>query len=121
MPVEWMESLVTAIADYVDAPLFVVKGVLVILLVCALCGMVGSLVVGNRMAFFSDAMAHCAFAGVALGFLTLIFTGHKRDDAAEAWLVPLIMLLFSAAVGVAIAFVRDKTTGANASGMGVFS
>ena len=30
---------------------------------CGICGMVGALVVGNRMAFFSDAMAHCAFAG----------------------------------------------------------
>ena len=29
------------------------------------CGAVGSLVVGGRMAFFSDALAHCAFAGVS--------------------------------------------------------
>ena len=31
---------------------FVVKGVLTIILFCLLCGMVGAMVVGNRMAFF---------------------------------------------------------------------
>src|SRR5262249_2303754 len=44
-----------------------VRPALAILLVGLVCGAVGSLVVGNRMAFFSDALAHCAFAGVALG------------------------------------------------------
>src|SRR5262245_14141999 len=44
-----------------------VQGLLAVLLVSLVCGAVGSLVVGNRMAFFSDALAHCAFAGVALG------------------------------------------------------
>ena len=38
---------------------------LAVLLVSIIVGMIGTLVVGNRMAFFSDAMAHCAFAGIA--------------------------------------------------------
>src|SRR5262249_41797085 len=46
-----------------------VLGLLAVILVSLVCGAVGSLVVGNRMAFFSDALAHTAFAGIALGFL----------------------------------------------------
>ena len=72
MPVEWMTALVDWLANTTDTYTFVVKGVLAILLVCGLCGMLGSMVVGNRMAFFSDAMAHCAFAGVALGYLGVL-------------------------------------------------
>src|SRR5439155_900261 len=38
------------------------------------CGAVGSLVVGSRMAFFSDALADCAFAGlVVVTFVALAF------------------------------------------------
>ena len=50
----------------------------------------------------------------------LVFTGHGRDSAAEAWLVPLVMILFGSAVGVAIAYVRDHTTLANDTVIGVF-
>ena len=71
MPVELLQRLITTVADAVGTDLFLVKGVLAVVLVCLLCGLMGSLVVGNRMAFFSDAMAHCAFAGVALGYLSL--------------------------------------------------
>lgn len=120
MLVEWMRQFVSTTADALGTEMFLVKGVIAVVLVCLLCGMVGSLVVGNRMAFFSDAMAHCAFAGVALGFLTLVLTGRSRDDAAESWIVPLIMILFGSAVGVAIAYVRDKTTLATDTVIGVF-
>ena len=64
-----------------DTYTFVVKGILAILLVCGLCGMLGSMVVGNRMAFFSDTMAHCAFAGVALGYLGVLL----RTQTNRPW------------------------------------
>ena len=67
MPDVWMADLIRWIANGVGTDLFVVKSVLTLIVLCLLCGMVGALVVGNRMAFFSDAMAHCAFAGIALG------------------------------------------------------
>ncbi|MDB5313809.1 MAG: hypothetical protein JWO38_8011 [Gemmataceae bacterium] len=120
MPVEWMADLVSALAEEFDSPLFVVKGVFAILLVCVLCGMVGSLVVGNRMAFFSDAMAHCAFAGVALGYLSLVFSGAGRDSETASRVVPLVMVLFGAGVGTAIVYVREQTTLANDTVIGVF-
>ncbi len=120
MPALWMEQFVNLLADATDAPLFVVKGVLAILLVCALCGMVGSMVVGNRMAFFSDAMAHCAFAGVALGYLSVVLLDSRRDSALAAWLVPLVMVLFGAAVGAAMVYVREQTSLASDTVIGVF-
>lgn len=120
MPAVWMEQFVNALAGASGAPLFVVKGVLALLFVCALCGMVGSMVVGNRMAFFSDAMAHCAFAGVALGYLTLVLAGAGRDNDLISWFVPLAMVLFGAAVGAAIVYVREQTSLASDTVIGVF-
>ena len=72
MPVEWLSVVIRDVAAALGTDDLVLKPVLAILLVCGLCGMLGSMVVGNRMAFFSDAMAHCAFAGVSLGFLRLL-------------------------------------------------
>jgi zinc transport system permease protein len=120
MPVEWLADLVELLADVLHTDLFMVKGVLAVLLVCLLCGMVGSVVVGNRMAFFSDAMAHCAFAGVALGYLSVVFAGAAREGATADWLVPLVMIVFGAAVGAAIVSVRERTGLANDTVIGVF-
>jgi zinc transport system permease protein len=118
MPVEWMSSIVYWIADALGTEDFVVRGVLAILLVCTVCGMVGSLVVGNRMAFFSDTMAHCAFAGVCLGYLSVLLSGGDRVMAT--WLVPLIMVAFGVGVGMSIVYVRDHTGLANDTVIGVF-
>jgi len=115
-----MEQLVSFLSDATATPYFVVKGILAILFVCTLCGMLGSMVVGNRMAFFSDAMAHCAFAGIALGFLSAVLGGFGRDDAFLAWFVPLVMVVFGAAVGAAIVYVREQTSLASDTVIGVF-
>jgi zinc transport system permease protein len=96
----------------------VLKGLLAVLLVGLICGAVGSLVVGNRMAFFSDALAHCAFAGVALGLLLSLATGAAAAEGE--WLVPTIMVVFGAVVGLLIAFVRERTALANDTVIGVF-
>ncbi len=118
MPVEWLESFVLRIADTLQMEEFVVKGYLAILLVCTVCGMVGSLVIGNRMAFFSDTMAHSAFAGVCLGFLSVILSGGDRVMAT--WLVPLIMVAFGVGVGISIVYIRDRSSLANDTVIGVF-
>src|SRR5438874_12986695 len=107
MPVAWMEQFVNFLADAFGTELFVVKAVLALLLVCCLCGMVGSMVVGNRMAFFSDAMSHCAFAGVSLGYLSVVLSGW--DKATTAWVVPLVMVGVGIAVGAGMVYVRDRT------------
>ncbi|MBM4069314.1 MAG: metal ABC transporter permease [Planctomycetes bacterium] len=97
---------------------FNVTSMVAIILVALICGMVGSLVVGNRMAFFSDALAHCAFAGVALGLLIALFNRIPVRDFT-AW-IQLIMVVFGIAIGLGIAWVRDKTSLANDTVIGVF-
>ena len=96
------------------------RALLSVLIVTTVCGMVGALVVGKRMAFFSDAMAHCAFAGVALGILLTLALGTGRDPDEFRWLIPLIMVAFGAIVGLAIAFVKEKTDLASDTVIGVF-
>ena len=120
MLTDWLADALGVLADGLNTEFFVIKGVLAILLVCILCGTVGSLVVGNRMAFFSDAMAHCAFAGVALGYLSVLLTRSGLGGNQAAWLVPLVMVLFGAAVGIAIVYVRERTSLANDTVIGVF-
>jgi len=93
---------------------------LAVLLVSAICGMVGALVVGNRMAFFSDAMAHCAFAGISLGLLIALATGFTRKSEDLQWVLPLIMAAFGALIGVGIVFVQERTGLANDTVIGVF-
>ncbi|AMV26523.1 High-affinity zinc uptake system membrane protein ZnuB [Gemmata sp. SH-PL17] len=119
MPDVWMADLIQWIAHVagVEYP-FVVKSILTIVVMCLLCGTVGAMVVGNRMAFFSDAMAHCAFAGIALGFLTVLLSNLGTN--AAAWLVPLIMVAFGVVVGVGMIYVRDRTNLAHDTVIGVF-
>lgn len=116
----WLLPLLSGLADQFDTSLFVVKGVLAVTLVCLLCGAVGALVVGNRMAFFSDAMAHTAVAGVALGGLSAALAGYAPDDPMVNWLVPVVMVLFGTAVGAGIVYVREHTALAADTVIGVF-
>ena len=53
------------------------RAFLAVVFVTTVCGLVGVLVVGNRMAFFSDAMSHCAFAGISLGLLIAVSAGYS--------------------------------------------
>jgi zinc transport system permease protein len=95
-----------------------VMGLLATLLVCLVCGAMGALVVGNRMAFFSDALAHCAFAGIGLGLLVCLIT--QTDDAVLRERLTFIMVAFGVTIGLLIAYVRDKTGLASDTVIGVF-
>lgn len=89
-----------------------------ILLVGLISAGLGGLVVGNRMAFFSDALAHCAFAGIALGVLLCIATGVP-DSEYRDW-ITAVMVAFGIVVGILIAWVRDQTGLASDTVIGVF-
>jgi zinc transport system permease protein len=117
-PDELLADLIRSLAGAFDTELFVVKSFLTLFVMCLLCGLIGAMVVGNRMAFFSDAMAHCAFAGVALGYLSVLFTGGDR--ATAAWLIPVVMVVFGVLVGGLMVFVRDRTGLAHDTVIGVF-
>jgi zinc transport system permease protein len=120
----WLDQAVNAFTRLMPPETYLswsfnVRGLLAVLLVSLICGAVGSLVVGNRMAFYSDALAHCAFAGVSLGFLLALFGGVSKPADFYHW-VTFVMVLFGVAVGVAIAYVREKTGLASDTVIGVF-
>lgn len=117
------EDLLIRLSQTLGVELHEVNALLAITLVGLVCGSVGTLVIGNRMSFFSDAMAHCAFAGVALGLLSVLLVdplNRKIDDSPYRWLVPFVMIAFGAAVGVGIAYFRERSNLAADSIIGVF-
>ena len=108
----WLDRAITAFNERFPPNTFFnldfqVRGTLAVLLVGLVCGAVGSLVVGNRMAFFSDALAHCAFAGVALGFLFALAAGVREEKEFYDWILP-IMVLFGVLIGVLTLFVAFR-------------
>jgi zinc transport system permease protein len=122
---DWIDQLIKAIVALAPEETFFsyetfVKGFLAVILVCLVCGAVGSLVVGNRMAFFSDALVHCAYAGVALGLIVGLVEKLENDDLFLRTWLPTIMVSFGSLVGVAIAYVREKTGLASDTVIGVF-
>jgi zinc transport system permease protein len=94
------------------------RAMLALVLISFMCGAIGSLVVGNRMAFFSDALAHSAFAGVALGILLAFLLRLPRDDLFS-WITP-VMAGFGIVVGLGIFVIRERTAQSNDTVIGVF-
>lgn len=97
---------------------FFVKPLLAILLVSFLCGAMGSIVVSCKMAFFSDALAHCAFAGVALGLLIGLILG-VNDIQFRHW-ITTIMVAFGLLIGLLIGYVKEHTGLSSDTVIGVF-
>jgi zinc transport system permease protein len=117
----WLQSAIDRIATVFPngswmSYSFNVNALIVVVLVSVLCGAVGSLVVGNRMAFFSDALAHCAFAGITLGLISALAMGLTQDSI----IIPIVMVVFGVAIGIAIAFVRERTGLGSDTVIGVF-
>ena len=104
------------------AQLFNLRALIALILVGSICGLMGSMVVGSRMAFFSDALAHCAFAGVSIGFLLFeFFIGeNSKDDNGFWYFVTPMMIFFGAVVGLGIAQVRHRTRLGSDTVIGVF-
>jgi ABC-type Mn2+/Zn2+ transport system permease subunit len=67
------------------------------------CALLGVFVTLRGMAFFSDALAHSALTGVALGFLLQELFGWGVDPM-------LIVLIFSILLATAMAYFFEKTT-----------
>src|SRR5437667_9042171 len=107
-----IQDLIGTTARHLNVETYDVTALLAIGLVSLACGLVGPFIVGNRMAFFSDAMAHTAFAGAALGVLVLLLAvnpASTQNAGASTWIIPLVMVAFGIVVGVGIAFVRERT------------
>jgi zinc transport system permease protein len=86
---------------------FMQQAMVALLLLAPMCAAMGVQVVNFRMAFFSDAISHSAFAGIALG---LILGADAR----------LAMVLFALVVGLAIMAVGRRTTLSVDTVIGVF-
>jgi len=97
LPFDWLE------------PTFMKNAFLAVLVACPLFGILGTVVVSNRMAFFSDAIGHSALTGIALGVILGI-----RD-------VTLSMLVFSLLLGFVIISVKIKGKASADTIIGVFS
>ncbi len=119
----WLDDMVAAFIGWWPERTFFaseinVYSVLSIFLVALICGAVGSLVVANRMAFFSDALAHCSFAGAAFGLL-LGLVLQASGESFRQWIL-VIMILFGIVVGLLIAFVQEKSGLPSDTVIGVF-
>lgn len=120
LPSQWLDEKLSDLKGmFAQGSLFSNKqmllGFISVVLVSLICGAISSLVLSNRMAFFSDALAHFAFAGVALGILMNIAGWLASDDM----IVP-IMVIFGIVTGCGIAYVKQKTVLANDTIIGVF-
>ncbi len=124
MLTDWLDEAINALrSHFPDGTFFSfdiqIRGLIAVLLVSCICGAVGSLVVGNRMAFFSDALSHCAFAGVAGGFLLALLFGVRGETAIAEWLTAF-MVSFGILVGLGIFWVRDRSDLSNDTVIAVF-
>lgn len=97
LPFQWMSHI------------FMKNALLAVLLVTPLFGMLGTMVVSNRMAFFSDALGHGAFTGIALGALLGIIQ--------PIWSATV----FSVCFAVVITMIKHKSKSSTDTIIGVFS
>jgi zinc transport system permease protein len=129
-PSEWVNHLIQSCCALAPKYSFFawdfnIRSLLALMLVSLCCGAIGSLVVGGRMAFFSDALAHCSFAGISIGFLLFLFFGpsggHDVNTRKIFWdWVTVIMVLFGIVAGCGIVWVRTVTGLSSDTVIGVF-
>ncbi len=124
---EWVEQVIRAFCAHFDRASFFssdqqVMALLALGLVGISCGAVGSVVVGTRMAFFSDALAHCAFAGIGIGFLffeLVLVPAGTPPEQFWSWVTPM-MIAFGILVGFGIVAAKQATGLASDTIIGVF-
>ncbi|HEY5585150.1 MAG TPA: metal ABC transporter permease [Ruminiclostridium sp.] len=88
---------------------FMKNAFLAILLITPIFAILGTIIVNNRMAFFSDALGHGAFTGIAIGTVIGIFQ--------PIWSA----IVFSIAFSVLITIIKNKTKTSTDTVIGVFS
>ncbi|CFX27428.1 ABC-3 [Syntrophomonas zehnderi OL-4] len=88
---------------------FMLNALLAVFLVSPLFGILGTMVVNNKMAFFSDAIGHSALTGIAIGVLL-----GMRDPLAA-------MLAFSVLLAIGISLVKAHGKSSPDTVIGVFS
>lgn len=88
---------------------FMRNALLAILLMAPLFGLLSTMIVTGRMSFFSDALGHSAFTGIAIGAICGI--------AAPIWAAVAFSIVFA----LLFSYVRNKSNQAADTLIGVFS
>lgn len=88
---------------------FMKNALLAVIVVTPLFGILGTMVVSNKMSFFADSLGHGAFTGIAIGIL---FGGMDPLWGAT---------LFSICFAIAITIIKNKGTSSTDTIIGVFS
>jgi len=88
---------------------FMKNALLAVLLMAPLFGLCSTMIVTGKMSFFSDALGHSAFTGIAIGCICGV--------AAPTWVAVIFALAFSAL----FSFVRSRSNQAADTIIGVFS
>ena len=88
---------------------FMANALLAIILMSPLFGLCSTMIVTGRMSFFSDALGHSAFTGIAIGCICGV--------SAPTWVAVLFALAFSAV----FSYVRSRSNQTADTIIGVFS
>ena len=88
---------------------FMKNAMLAILIISPLFGLMSTMIVTGRMSFFSDALGHSAFTGIAIGCICGL--------AAPTW----VAVVFSVVFALLFSFVRSRSNQAADTLIGVFS
>jgi zinc transport system permease protein len=88
---------------------FMKNALLAIFLLTPILAILGTMIVNNQMAFFSDSLGHSALTGIAIG----VILGMK----SPLW----SLLLFSIAFAIAVIIVKNANTASTDTVIGVFS
>jgi zinc transport system permease protein len=97
LPFEWTSHI------------FMKNALLAVILVTPLFGILGTMVVSNRMAFFSDSLGHGAFTGIAIGAIIGLVN--------PIWAASLFSVIFA----VVITIIKNKSRTSTDTIIGVFS
>ena len=88
---------------------FMKNALLAVILMAPLFGLCSTMIVTGRMSFFSDALGHSAFTGIAIGCIFGV--------VAPTW----VAVIFSLAFSLLFSYVRSKSNQAADTLIGVFS
>lgn len=88
---------------------FMKNALLAIILLAPLFGLMSTMIVTGRMSFFSDALGHSAFTGIAIGCICGV--------SAPTW----VAVIFSVVFALLFSFVRSRSNHAADTLIGVFS
>ncbi len=105
----WYQIINTLLPFEWTAHQFMKNALLGVLLITPLFGLLGTMVVSNRMAFFSDSLGHGAYTGIALGALAGL--------VQPTWGAVIFSILFAASITV----IKNKSKESPDTIIGVFS